>query len=263
MSYHGNMTAKRGALTRRRKKRAPAETVLVGVLKNRRDRDLLLREHWYRIPVVYAPKRKFRYLAFYQPETFGREGKRIFYYARVLGIRLRPRRALLPREPRHPRAGALYRQVRLGKIRRLARPIRNVLPRRVSFGFTTLHRLRSATNLLQLYGVVPTEVIIGRTLRRAGIPAAPQRSVTCAGRRYRLDFAVTCRRGRLVIECDNRKAHAGRRQRAKDRAKDAALRRCGWMVLRLRERDIVAHLDRCLGRVCRAVTRLGGIQIPP
>ena len=67
-----------------RKKSAPEEAVLVGVLKNRRDLDLLFREHWYRIPVFYMPKRKFRYLAFCQPAAFGRGGKSMRYYARVL-----------------------------------------------------------------------------------------------------------------------------------------------------------------------------------
>lgn len=236
------------------------ETVLVGVLKSWRDRSVLFRERWYRMPFASAPARAFQYLAFYQPAAFGREGKRIEYYARVLGERLRPRRALLPRESRHPRARDLYRQVRVGTIRRLPRPIRNILPRRVSFGFTTLHRLRTARTILRLYGVLPSEAIVARALARLGIPAVAQQTVSCAGRRYRLDFAVACRRGRIAIECDNRKAHRGRRQRAKDRAKDAALRRCGWLVLRLREEDIVTHLDRCLARIRRAMRRVGGLQ---
>ena len=58
--------------------------VLVGVLKNKRDLGILLEKHWYRIPVFFLPKKKFDYLAFYQPEGFGRRGKRIEYYARVV-----------------------------------------------------------------------------------------------------------------------------------------------------------------------------------
>ena len=51
--------------------------VLVGVLKNKRDLGILLQKHWYRIPVRYLPKKKFDYIAFYQPLVFGRRGKRI------------------------------------------------------------------------------------------------------------------------------------------------------------------------------------------
>lgn len=243
-----------------RKTRTPQQTVLVGVLKNRRDRNLLFREHWYRIPVLSAPRRKFRYLAFYQPVAFGRGGKRIQHYARVVRSRTRKRRTLLPSEPKHPKAGERYWQIRVGKIRALAQPIENVLPRRVSFGFTTLRRLLAAKNILQLYGVTPTEEIIGRALKRSGIPAASQQSVSGSGRRYRLDFAIFCKRGPLAVECDNAKAHAGRRQRERDRAKDAFLRRHGWTVIRLAERDIVASVERCLWRVRRAVQQLGGLH---
>ncbi len=260
MLFAVDLMATYDARVMRKKEEAPRGTVLVGVLKNRRDRTLLFGEHWYRMPVAFAPTRAFRYLAFYQPAAFGREGKRIQYYARVLRSRVRPRRALLPREPLHPRAGELYRQFRVGRIRHLPRPIRNVLPRRVTFGFTTLRRLLAAKNILQLYGVVPTERIVGRTLARVGIASVPQHTVSCAGRRYRLDFAIVCERGFIAIECDNRKAHAGRRQRVQDRTKNDDLRRCGWLVLRLREHDIVSNLDRCIWRVQRAVKRLGGLR---
>lgn len=242
------------------KERVAEETVLVGVLKNRRDRDLLFREHWYRMPKLAAPKRAFRYLAFYQPAAFGREGKRIQYYARVLRSRVRTRRGLLPREPEHPRASESYIQMRVGKIRALPRPIRNVLPRRVSFGFTTLRRLLDTKNILQLYGVAPTEQIVGSALKRQGIPALAQQTVSDGNRRYRLDFAIFCGRGAIAVECDNRKAHAGRRQRVRDRTKDAFLRRHGWTVIRLREEEIVSNLDRCVRRVQRTVTRLGGLR---
>lgn len=243
-----------------RKKSVPEEAVLVGVLKNRRDRDLLFREHWYRMPVFSAPKRTFRYLAFYQPAVFGHGGKRIRYYARVLRSRTRKRRVLLPREPKHPKASETYVQIRVGRIRTLPQPIRNVLPRRVSFGFTTLRRLLTAKNLLQLYAVPPTEEIIGRALARQGIPAVPQHAVSDGHRRYRLDFAVFCTRGRIAIECDNAKAHAGRRQRKRDRAKDAVLRHYGWTVLRFAERDIVSHTERCIRRVQEVVKKLGGLR---
>lgn len=234
---------------------------MVGVLKNRRDHDLLFRKHWYRIPVFSAPKRKFRYLAFYQPAVFGRGGKSIQYYARVLTARARKRRALLPREPKHPKAGEKYLQIRVGRIRALAQPIQNVLPRRVSFGFTTLRGLLAARNLLQLYGVVPTEQMVGTMLRRQGIPAVAQYSVSVGGRRYRPDFAIFCRSGPIAIECDNAKAHAGRRQRQRDRVKDAALRGHGWAVLRLAEQDILEHPEICLSRVKRAVRGLSGLRM--
>lgn len=246
------------------RKTASHNAVLLGVLKSRRDRSILLRERWYRIPLARAPRRPFTYIALYQPAAFGREGKRIRYYARILNRRVVTRRDLLPDEPRHVRAGVPYLRLGLGPIRKLPRPIRNASPRRVSFGFTTLKRLTTARDLLELYGVAPTEDIMRRVLARAGIRAAPQYAVSCGGKpfdklrvkHYRLDFAILCRGGRIAIECDNRRAHAGKRQRARDRAKDAALRRQRWTILRLSEQDIVSRPEACVLRVRRAIRRL-------
>jgi len=236
------------------------ELVLVGVLKNKRDLALLLAERWYRIPVAYAPKRKFRYLAFYQPAGHGRHGKCIRYYARVLRRRILKRRRVLPNEPLHPRASEEYLRFRLGAIKTLARPIKNIVPRRISFGFTTLKSLLTVKTILQLYNVTPTEQIMAVALKRSGIRATAQYYVVGRGKRYCLDFAVFCKNGPIAIECDNLKAHSGARQRAKDKAKDIFLRRHGWKVIRLTERDIISDLGRCVARLRRLIRSRSGLR---
>lgn len=40
--------------------------------KNKEDRTILFKKKWYRIPLAYVPKRRFNYIAFYQPVLFGR-----------------------------------------------------------------------------------------------------------------------------------------------------------------------------------------------
>jgi len=234
------------------------KTVLVGVLKDRRDLNILLTENWYRIPATYAPKRQFNWLAFYQPALFGRQGKCIQYYARVLNFQTVKRSDLLPSELNHPRVHNYYLQVRVGKIKKLPRPIRNIIPRRVSFGFTTLNRLLKSKNILQLYNVAPTEQIVEDSLRRAGIKAISQHRILIGKKRYCLDFAVFCKRGSIAIECDNKKAHSGPHQREKDRTKNSFLRRHGWFVSRLPEEDIISDLRSCTARVKKAVRQLGG-----
>lgn len=233
--------------------------VLVGVLKNKRDLNVLLTKNWYRIPVAHAPTRQFNYLAFYQPASHGRRGKSIRYYARVLNYQIIKRKDLLPDESNHPRAHDYYLLVRVGKIKKLPRPIRNIIPRRVSFGFTTLSRLLKSKNILQLYNVAPTEQVIKDGLNLAGIKAIAQHYVLSGKKRYCLDFAVFCRQGSIAIECDNKKAHSGLRQREKDKAKNTFLRRRGWTVIRLPEHDIVSDLDGCIVRIKKAVRKLGGL----
>lgn len=233
-------------------------TVLVCVLKNKSDRRILLRNHWYRIPVAFLPKRKFTHLAFYQPASFGRSGKRIEYYARISRSKIVKRIVLLPKDKKHPWANNDYLKIELARVRKLVCPIKNIVPRRVSFGFTNLKTLLSSKNILELYGVTPTEQIVSRGLHRLGIKTAKEFGVSKGGKRYCLDFAVFCRRGYIAIECDNLKAHSGKTRKSKDKQKDIFLKRHGWRVIRVKEQDVIERLDYCLWRVEKAVKNLGG-----
>ncbi|MDE2020393.1 MAG: hypothetical protein KGJ13_08665, partial [Patescibacteria group bacterium] len=96
--------------------------MLVGVLKRKRDLDILLRERWYRMPVRRGPVRRFDYLALYEPAWFGKSGKRIRYYARAAAREVVRRERMLPDEPRHPRAQEAYWRVRLRGVQKLPRP---------------------------------------------------------------------------------------------------------------------------------------------
>ncbi|MDO8664465.1 MAG: DUF559 domain-containing protein [Candidatus Liptonbacteria bacterium] len=232
--------------------------VLVGVLKDRRDLRILLEEKWYRIPVAFLPKRKFTHVAFYQPAALGRKGKRIEYYARVAGKEIRKRVELLPKDSEHPRAGEDYLKVSFNSVEELAKPIRNVVPRRVSFGFTDLKTLRSARDILELYSVPPTEQILERALNRRGIKTLPQYTLSAGGKRYRLDLAIFCEHGNIAIECDNRKAHSSQVQKLKDKQKDADLKKLGWRVIRFSEPDILERLNASAAIVQKVFQQLGG-----
>lgn len=244
--------------------------VLVSVLKNKRDLNLLLKENWYRIPIKHAPKRPFSYLAFYQPAVFGCQGKCIKYYARVLNYQIKKRKNLLPNELNHLRASEDYWQIHLGPIKKLPQPIKNIVPRRICFGFTILNRLLKSKNILQLYNITPTEQIIKDCLRQEGIKADAQHHVLIdkksrsrdhsmlRRRRYCLDFAIFCQKGKIAIECDNKKAHSSPSQKRRDRIKDTFLRRDGWTVIRLPEDKIISDLPGCLKRIKRKIQKFGG-----
>ena len=229
------------------------KTVLVGVLKSKNDLKILLKKHWYRIPLCYLPKRKFKYIAFYQPAVFGRWGKRIEYYGRVTRRKIIKRINLLPNESKHLRAQDDYLKCHFTKIEKLSKPIRNIIPRRVSFGFTTLKKLFSSRNILELYDVPPTEQIVEKRLRQLGIETKPEYTVLLNGRRFRVDLAIFKNGRKIAIECDNLKAHRGKFQKTKDKIKNLYLRRSGWRVIRLKERDIMEHLDRCVLRIQKTI----------
>lgn len=239
-----------------------SRNVLVGVLKSKSDLQILLEEKWYRIPVVFMPKRRFTYVAFYQPSIFGKDGKCIKYFARISGKEIRKRIELLPEEPNHPRAGENYMRVFFEKVEALVSPIRNVIPRRVSFGFTDLRTLKSAKDILQLYGVPPTEQILEHRLNELGIKTVSQHTILFGKRRYRLDIAINCLNGKIAVECDNRKAHSTAIQKYKDKQKDSDLKKMGWRVLRFGEGDILEHLQVSSLKVCKLVCSLGGQEQP-
>ena len=230
--------------------------VLVGVLKSRDDLEILLKKHWYRIPVEFVPKRKFNYIAFYQPASFGKRGKRIEYFARVIKKKKTKRIKLLPEQKLHPRANNNYLKIDFAEIRKLPGPVTNIIPRRVSFGFTDLKSLLSAKNILELYDVPPTEQIVEKQLNQIGINTAREYTFSKNGRRYRIDIAVFGNSGRIAVECDNKKAHRSKTQKKKDKIKDLFLRRHGWKVVRLKERDILENLNKCIKKIALEYKRI-------
>lgn len=227
--------------------------VLVGVLKNKRDLGILLEKQWYRIPIRHLPRKKFDYLAFYQPAIFGRSGRRIARYARVASRKIYRRADLLPEERRHVRAGEDYLKCGFARVLTLPRPIKNIIPRRISFGFTTLKELLSARDILELYDVAPIEKIMEKRIRRAGLPVSPEFPVSIGGRRFRIDLAIFQDGRKIAVECDNHASHSSKAQKAKDRIKDHHLRRAGWRIVRLKEKDIIERPGDCLVRIQKRI----------
>lgn len=232
--------------------------VLIGILKDRRDLGILLTRRWYRIPVSHTPRRTFDYLAFYQNSNFGKTGQCIRYIAPVLGKFRAKRGKMIPNEPRHPRVDESYWFYRVGKPMLLPNPVRNLGPRRITFAYTSLRHLFESHDILEVFGVPPIELMMQKEFAAAGIPALPEFTMSAGKKRYRLDFAIFCRNGALAIECDGEEFHNHPVQARYDRAKDARLRKLGWTVLRLGEKEIVRSPAKCLNRVNALVRRLGG-----
>ncbi|MBI5138640.1 MAG: DUF559 domain-containing protein [Candidatus Vogelbacteria bacterium] len=235
------------------------KNVLVAVLKDERDFNLLFCEYWYRIPQIYLPKRKFTHIAFYQPAIFGKDGKCVRFYGRIADKEMRTRLELLPNEPNHPRANDSYCKFTFEKIVELRHSVRNIIPRRVSFGFTDIASLRRANDILELYHVPKTEQIVADTLKSRGIPVRTELTVIDpkSKRRVRVDLAIECTNGDIAIECDNDKAHKGKLQQKRDGAKDMLLDQLGWHVMRLKEHDILNGLESVITQIQTKVHSLG------
>lgn len=239
------------------------DLVLVGVVNRRKDLEIALNKHWYRIPVKYAPKRKANFLALYQTRVFGKEGKSINYYAPIKYSSSISRGELLPEERSHPRVNQTYYKLHLGPSIGLPQKIRNKSRRRMNFGFTTLTKLFKSREISELFDIKPLEVIMEKLLKRNKIKAINEYSLMedrhC---RYRLDFAVFCGKGKIDVECDNEKWHRLPSQRIKDRRRDLYLRRHGWTVLRFEGKKIMNNPSYCIRVLNKAIGKLGGLSFP-
>ncbi len=130
----------------------PEDSVLVGVINRRRDLVYARDQHWYRIPQERMPRGiTAAYLAFFLSRSFGERNGAVHFYAENHGLELHYRRDLLPAEPDHPRANAVYYRVALGDMQSKAPPIVNNSKRTISFIYTTWDRFVHAKTIADLY----------------------------------------------------------------------------------------------------------------
>lgn len=224
--------------------------VMVCVLKSHRDKEILLKERWYRIPLSHAPRRRPKYLAFYQPAIFGRAGKRIELYGRIKYWRVKKRIDLLPEEINHTNSQELYIQFILSKVSKLRHPLTNRRGLRVSFGFASLSKLRQAPDLRRLFDLPPIEDILAKILKENNIPFHRQYTVKSKAKKvFRLDFALPGQKEWLDVECDGFRWHSRKRQREEDRKRDSKLRKLGWAVLRISEEELVKNPAEALRKI--------------
>jgi hypothetical protein len=146
--------------------------VLVAVVPSVADWERIQREGWYRIPVQRAPRQiGAEYLAFYHPGCFGALRWSIRSYAAIRQYSLASRRDLVPEEPDHPRAAALYYRLELGPLQALPHPVTSQRLRRVTFVRTDLETLFSANEICDLWRREDPRTRLWRGLR-IGSPGA-------------------------------------------------------------------------------------------
>jgi hypothetical protein len=211
--------------------------------------------------------RRIRTLAFYQPDAFGRDGRRVRYRAAVVGYERLPRAELLPEERDHVRGGQLYHCFRLGPLEELPRPIISHRGRRLLFIPTTEGRLSLAQEINELFAGTPIEERLFAALKREGL--WPEREYYVELRRsevpearipHFLDLALFCRQRNLDVECDGDTWHIGKESARRDRHRDNLLEADGWHILRFNTDEIQRDLPATVTRVREAINRYGGIE---
>ena len=132
---------------------------------------------------------------------------------------------------------------------------------RMVFGFTSLSKLKRSSYIHQLFNVKPLELMMDSLLRKSNIKAENEYCIINKGKvKYRLDFAVFCRKGSINIECDNSRHHSQPAQKKKDDARDRYMKKKGWNVIRFTDREITEKPEQCIRNVKKLLKRLGGLS---
>jgi hypothetical protein len=195
----------------------PEDRVLIAYVPEPADFARVKDECWYRVPEKHAPKGLHaEYYAFYFGRKFGDQKWAIHNYAKQSGFELARRVDLLPDQPDHPRAEALYYRVALGPLQTLAQPIVSLRWRRISFMHTTWDRFQEAREIndLLLNGGEYVDRLFA-TLKERGINARRNYEVKEPGATYKVPLAVLSSEGRIELyEGDAPGSQAGRERLA-------------------------------------------------
>jgi hypothetical protein len=197
----------------------PEDRVLIAYMPEPADFARASEEGWYRLPQQHAPKGLYaEYYAFYFGRKFGDRKWAIHHYARQTGFELLRRVDLLPEEPDHPRAQALYYRVALDPMLTLAQPIVSLRWRRIAFMHTTWDRFQEAREIndLLLNGGEYVDRLYA-TLKERGITAKRNYEVKEPGGRYKVPLVVLSGQRLLEIYEGDAPASDAGRERLADR----------------------------------------------
>ncbi|MDH4207650.1 MAG: DUF559 domain-containing protein [Anaerolineae bacterium] len=235
--------------------------VLVAVMNSTSDFEIALNQGWYRIPFARAPRRLGAdFLALYQTKAFGAEGWAVNYYSPIRRYRLVLRRVLLPAEPGHPRADALYYKIEIGPLLRLPHPIPSARLRRITFIPTTLERLLKAEEINDLWCGSVDEERLWLAFKEQGLNAERRYPFREQDPDYCLDFALLCRKGKVAIFLDSTpEVENVRVVRESPLVEEYEVAALGWTLLRLNSDEVRGAQPSCFERILDAVQEQGGL----
>ncbi len=218
------------------------KTVLIAVIKSKRDLRLLFSKKIYRIPIKYYPKRLYEYIAFYEGANINNL-KCIRYYGKIKSISKFKKVELLKYGIDSEKE---YMKVKFSKIYKLSNSIKNTNRTRISFKFTYLNKLKKSKTIMELFEINNIEKVIENLLKQMKINYKREFTVIVnENKRYRLDFAIFYKNKKIDIECDNEKWHKLKKQREYDKKRDRDLKELGWEILRLKEKEIINNIQKC------------------
>ena len=239
---------------------------LVALLKNESDLDIVLEDHWYRIPVATKRVPKMvkegyiKYISFYHNRFFKNAPSMIRYFAEVTSITRMKKNELFPWLKNDVRGEKEYFVLHLGDIRNLENPIVSLRKRRILFITTTLRQFKKAREINDLFIESYLEEKLWAKFRQELIEAERQYYINISEKSYLLDFALFCRERNIDIECDGDEYHLIPESVKQDKARDNNLESKGWSVLRYDHNDITKNPEKVIKQIKESVNHYGGLE---
>lgn len=234
---------------------------LIAIVNRKRDLAITLNDGWYRIPVESAPKPwPPRWLALYQTKIFGDDAFAVRHHGEIAKIEVVRRRELFPNEFIGPKSDREYYKIWLRKISMLPTPIRSLRLRRIVFIPTTLKKFHGAREINDLFNDSPLENHLWDVLKQNKISAERQfELIVEEGRRFFLDFMVTCAKGKIDIETDG-KFHYTPEHAPEDNERDMLIQRAGYETIHFTYDQVVRDTENSIYEINRTANKLGGLE---
>lgn len=234
------------------------EQVLVVIVPTLQDWAHVTEDHWYRIPLARAPQRLgAQYLAFYHTKRFGEMRWSIRHYAPVERYALVRRVDLFPSAPDHPRADEYYFKVELGPLETLSHPIPSEKLRRITFITTTLERLLQAREITELWSRELAQDRLWQALKERGVYACYGYEIE-GERQPVADLVIPCRKGTVAVRCvESDDVVAAQPRLVLREALPESSMGHELVFLRYTVHELMAHVERCAGEICKRVTAQG------
>ncbi|MCK4233688.1 DUF559 domain-containing protein, partial [candidate division WOR-3 bacterium] len=131
--------------------------------------------------------------------------------------------------------------------------------RRIVFIPTTLDRLMRAKEINDLYHTSPIEEKLYEVMKKEKIQTERQLFVREGKKWYCLDFGVSCKDGKIDIECDGETYHSSKDAQTRDRKRNNELTSNGWLVLRFTGKEINKDAKGCVKQIKKAIRSLKGV----
>jgi len=250
------------------KAKLEANTVLIALVRSKKDWKQVLEQRIYRIPTRSAPSivsnGTIEYIAFYLPSEFGNERYSIPYYGKIHTIKMQPRIEMVPDEPHHKKAHVNYYRIEIEELLPLREPFVSLRPRRLLFIPTSEQKFFRpvAREINHLFNDSPLENLLWDSFYDKRIPAERQYQIETKGKTYHLDFAIFCQKKNLNIECDGDSYHNSKKAIEYDKFRGNQLASAGWVHLRFTTDKLTYELPEVMKTVTDTVNLYGGVQEP-